>query len=91
MSVTLRKKFLQSTSNLSSSKLDLARSTDNYDFSSLQNDEEIREITLQLVMIRKAYDHIQHENLKKREKIDIMSKQIEKLDKLTHNIQSQKQ
>ena len=85
MSVTLRKKFLQSTSNLSSSKFDFARSTDNYDFSSLQNDEEIREITLQLVMIRKAYDYIQHENLKKREKIEIMAKQIDKLDSTTAN------
>ena len=83
MSVTLKKKFLQSSSALSVSKYDYSRNHDAYDFSSLENDEEIKEITLQLVMIRKAYDYILNENHKKREKIEIMSKQISKLDSTT--------
>ena len=70
------------SSNILNSQFEYTRSKD-YDFSSLQSDEEIKEITLQLVMIRKAYDSIVHENSQKRTQIDVMKKQIFKLQNTT--------
>ena len=81
MSQTLRK-LRESNTNLLTNRIDCSRSK-NYDFSSLETDEEIKEITLQLVMIRKAYDKILHENSQKRAQIEMMKKQISKLQDTT--------
>ena len=77
MSNTLKKEI---SSMLLSNRFNLSQTRDNHDFSALDNDEEIREITLQLVMIRKAYDHVLNQNSQKREQIELMKKQIQKLE-----------
>lgn len=71
------------SSVLLTSKLSHLQSRDAFDFSALENDAEIKEITLQLVMIRKAYDHVVSQNCQKREQIDLMKKQIAKLETTT--------
>lgn len=68
---------------LLTSKFSHLQSRDAFDFSALENDAEIKEITLQLVMIRKAYDHVVNQNIQKREQIDLMKKQIAKLETTT--------
>ena len=80
MSKTLKKEI---SSMLLSNRFNLSQTRDNHDFSALDNDEEIREITLQLVMIRKAYDHVLSQNYHKRDQIELMKKQIQKLDSTT--------
>ena len=71
------------SSMLLSTKFNQSQNRDAFDFSALDNDEEIREITLQLVMIRKAYDYVVNQNSQKREQIDLMRKQISKLESTT--------
>lgn len=80
MSQTIRKEL---SSMFLSTKFNQSQNRDAYDFSALDNDEEIREITLQLVMIRKAYDYVVNQNSQKREQIDLMRKQILKLESTT--------
>jgi hypothetical protein len=79
---SILKKLREGSSSLITGKFDYSRSRE-YDFSLLQSDEEIKEITLQLVMIRKAYDFILNENSQKRTQIEIMKKQITKLQNTT--------
>lgn len=80
LSIMSQKKFQNSTSNLSTSKYDYGKDRD---FSALQSDEEVKEVTLQLVMIRKAYDSVIYSNSQKRANIEVMKKQINKLKSTT--------
>ncbi|OMJ94632.1 hypothetical protein SteCoe_2122 [Stentor coeruleus] len=83
MSSQIKKKFKESSMFSMSNAYDCSRQLDS-EFTLIQNDDEIKEITLQLVMIRKAYDNILRENSQKRSQIEMMKKQIEKLSSTTN-------
>lgn len=83
MSSQIKKKLKESSMFSISNAYDCSRQLDS-EFTLIQNDDEIKEITLQLVMIRKAYDNIVRENSQKRSQIEMMKKQIEKLNSTTN-------
>lgn len=83
MSSLIKKKIRQNSSIAMSSTFEPSNFHDS-NFSSLQTDDELKEITLQLVMIRKAYDKIQRENSLKKSQIEMMKKQVQKLNSTTN-------